>query len=239
MDVHCGWNGLKAGTVHRPLRAAGGGTGEEWVGGGEGAPTAQSRGRWHGDRRFWLVSPAGESGWRTQGLGSLGLGVGGTGSVHGECGGVGRVGGIEREVGQVDGCGALERVGAGQCDGIWAWGNDGIGVGEHDGIGAGVDGAGVGGEAGAEGFEEGFLAGPELEEVLRLCGGRECGVGCEFVRVHEDAGGVEGCVGGVDVGQVDAEAAVRGEREGGDVAGACGREVDVFEVMGGGDGGAA
>ena len=82
-----------------------------------------------------------------------------------------------------------------------------------------MDGARVEGEAAAQGFEEGFLEGPELEEGGELGVGGESGESGELVGSEEFRGYVAAGEDGVDEFEVDADWGVVGDGDGGEVAG--------------------
>ena len=126
------------------------------------------------------------------------------GGVWGRDGQGGSVAFVEREAEEA----GVEEVGRGGDEG-----------GIEGGVEADADVAGLDGEAHAHGFEERFLEGPELEEVLRLSFGGEGVEVCQLVRC-EDVGSYVGAGEvGVDAFEIDADGIVAGDGDGGQVAG--------------------
>lgn len=84
---------------------------------------------------------------------------------------------------------------------------------------ADADVAGVEREAAAGGFKQGFLEGPELEEVIGLaCNGEECEV-ADFIGGEDIWGDFIAGEVGVDALEIDADGIVSGDGDGREVAG--------------------
>lgn len=82
------------------------------------------------------------------------------------------------------------------------------------------------GEACADGFEDGFLVGPESEEFVGAGGGRG-GEGGDFERVAEGFHAFEEVWGAGGFLDIDADGAVGGEDDGGEVVAVGEVEVEV------------